>query len=312
MELEKRRLSRVVLSVFLSLLVQSCQTPPKVEKPTETVPTHPVVDHLGGVRVDISNTKIKDGEAGLVILESDAGIRSAKLEAFGTQFTFFSDDDVSSRKQKVVFPVPYDTKPGEYFLTLSVRLPTSEHEKKIKIEVVSGNYRSETLTVPPKKVVPPKSEHKRIAREQKELGEVYSKFKEERLWTKFKAPSDNVLTSDYGSRRVYNGIHYNVHQGVDYRAPTGTPIYSAAEGEVVLSKDLYFSGNTVILSHGYGLFTVYMHMSKLVVKKGDRVTLRQELGKSGATGRASGPHLHWGAKIQKVNVNPLVLLDLLG
>jgi murein DD-endopeptidase MepM/ murein hydrolase activator NlpD len=120
-------------------------------------------------------------------------------------------------------------------------------------------------------------------------------------------PIDSKVTSIYGTKRTFNGEMRSFHQGLDLRAKTGTPVRAPAGGTVVLAKDLFFTGNTVILDHGYGIFTIYAHMSKLGVKKGEKVNVKQQLGLSGATGRASGPHLHWGAQVNKSKVNPLEL-----
>jgi murein DD-endopeptidase MepM/ murein hydrolase activator NlpD len=122
---------------------------------------------------------------------------------------------------------------------------------------------------------------------------------------------ESVVTSVYGSQRLYNKIRTNFHNGVDFRAQVGTPIAAPQGGEVILAQDLYFTGWTVILDHGYGILTLYAHMSKLDVKVGQRVRKGEQLGLSGATGRVSGPHLHWGAIIHKQKVNALDLVKVL-
>jgi murein DD-endopeptidase MepM/ murein hydrolase activator NlpD len=116
-----------------------------------------------------------------------------------------------------------------------------------------------------------------------------------------------AVTSSFGSRRVYNGIQSSAHTGLDFKAPKGTPIYAASRGRVALAKNLFFTGNTVILDHGYGVLTLYAHMSKLKVKKGQMVEGGHLLGLSGMTGRVTGPHLHWMAIIHKQKVNPIGL-----
>jgi murein DD-endopeptidase MepM/ murein hydrolase activator NlpD len=108
---------------------------------------------------------------------------------------------------------------------------------------------------------------------------------------------------------VYNGEPRSPHPGLDLRAASGTPVESSGAGHVCLAEDLYYSGNTVILDHGGGLFTVYAHLSRLLVSEGDAVEAGHILGLSGATGRVTGPHLHWGAKIGDRPFDPAALLD---
>jgi murein DD-endopeptidase MepM/ murein hydrolase activator NlpD len=127
----------------------------------------------------------------------------------------------------------------------------------------------------------------------------------------FLLPIESEVTSPFGNKRLYNGTMKNFHQGLDLRAREPTPIRAPEGAVVVLAKDLYFTGNTVILDHGYGLFTVYGHMSKLDVKKGQIVKKAELLGLSGATGRASGPHLHWGAVLMRMKFNPQDLVQSL-
>ena len=116
-------------------------------------------------------------------------------------------------------------------------------------------------------------------------------------------------TSAFGTRRIYNGKPRSPHPGLDLRAATGTTVNSSGAGRVGLAQELYYSGNTVIVDHGGGLFTLYAHLSKLLVEVGEYVRAGQAVGLSGATGRVTGPHLHWGAKIGNRPFDPTALLD---
>jgi murein DD-endopeptidase MepM/ murein hydrolase activator NlpD len=179
---------------------------------------------------------------------------------------------------------------------------------KVPLQIVDGNYHEEKLKVSPKHVAPKKKDLIRIEKEQKEIGLLYKKIREEREWKgPFGFPIQSIVTSPYGGKRLFNGQLQSSHQGLDLRAKMRTPILAPTGGTVVLAKELFFTGNTVILDHGYGLFTIYAHMSKLKVKRGDVVTTGKLLGLSGMTGRASGPHLHWGAVLRAVKLDPLDL-----
>jgi murein DD-endopeptidase MepM/ murein hydrolase activator NlpD len=179
---------------------------------------------------------------------------------------------------------------------------------ELPFQVVAGTYKSEILKVDPRLVKPPKRALKRIKREQKEVGLVYSQVLKAKLWSgPFRLPIPSEITSDYGTARVYNGEHNGYHFGTDLRAPVGTEIRAPAGGKVVMAKSLYYTGNTVLLDHGYGLITLYAHMSKLKVRKGQEVKAGALLGLAGMTGRVNGPHLHWGAILHRVKVNPMEL-----
>jgi murein DD-endopeptidase MepM/ murein hydrolase activator NlpD len=124
------------------------------------------------------------------------------------------------------------------------------------------------------------------------------------------AASVPKISDVFGTSRIFNGKVQSVHQGLDYAVPEGTPVAAVNSGTVVLAQPLYFEGNCVVLDHGQGLLTLYMHLSKIEVKEGDRVTSGQKLGVSGGTGRATGPHLHVAVRWQGVYLNPETLLSL--
>ena len=127
----------------------------------------------------------------------------------------------------------------------------------------------------------------------------------------FQRPVEGKVTSAFGTRRLFNGKFKSYHSGVDFRGNKDTPVHAANDGIVRLAKNLYFSGNHVIVDHGLGLFTNYSHLSQIRVKPGQRIEKGQILGFAGSTGRVNGPHLHWGAKVNGTSVDPLQLLTVL-
>ena len=130
---------------------------------------------------------------------------------------------------------------------------------------------------------------------------------------KFRIPLDGVTTgTNFGRRRILNGNPGSPHGGVDLPGTTGTPVHVAQRGKVVLAEELFFSGNTVVVDHGLGIYTFYGHLSEIDVKVGDALEAGAVLGKVGATGRVTGPHLHWGLTVERARVNPLQLVSLLG
>jgi hypothetical protein len=192
----------------------------------------------------------------------------------------------------------------------------SSGQKKVEVgrftvRVDARDYPKEALRVDPSKVNPSPKDLKRIQRDSKKVGAVYRTLTPGRLWNGVWAKPEGVQTSRYGNQRTFNGELRSSHQGIDFRAPTGTEILAPASGRVALAEDLFFSGNTVILDHGLGLFTVYAHLSAFRVKMGDEIKPGRVLGLSGATGRAAGPHLHLGAVLQGVKFNPEDLFEVL-
>jgi hypothetical protein len=178
------------------------------------------------------------------------------------------------------------------------------------VTIQPGSFPRETLSVAPKYVEPPPDVRERLAKERKELNALYATRRVVALSERaFVRPVPGEATSVFGTQRVFNGKPRAPHSGLDLRAATGTPVKSSGDGRVGLAADLYYSGNTIIVDHGGGLFTVYAHLSELLVGKNDQVAAGQLLGLSGATGRVTGPHLHWGAKIGKRPFDPTALLD---
>lgn len=178
------------------------------------------------------------------------------------------------------------------------------------VSIEAREFPKEQLSVAPKYVEPPKEVQQRLTSERKKLAQVYASRRPEiPSGEPFVRPVEGDSTSIFGTRRVFNGKPRSPHSGLDLRAATGTPVISSGPGRVTYAGDLYYSGNTVIVDHGAGLFTIYAHLSELKVQEGDTAKTGQLLGLSGATGRVTGPHLHWGAKIGNRPFDPTALLD---
>jgi murein DD-endopeptidase MepM/ murein hydrolase activator NlpD len=176
--------------------------------------------------------------------------------------------------------------------------------------VVSGRFKIQRLSVDPRYVEVPKEELERVKADQMRVAEAYRHGSAVRLWTSFTRPLETRSNGNFGARRIYNETTRSFHTGLDLAAAEGTPVAAAGDGRVVLAGDLYFSGGTVLLDHGAGLFTQYFHLSHIEVKEGDAVVKGARLGASGHTGRVTGPHLHWGARLHGARVNPEDLLAL--
>ena len=166
-------------------------------------------------------------------------------------------------------------------------------------KVENRDYKAEMLRVDPKKIKLSPKDQKRADAEQAILNKIYSSSPDYIFFkTPFKEPMTNFVTSVYGIKRVYNKQKKGQHLGIDYRAAIGDNVPSTNAGKVVFADDLFYTGWTVIIDHGLDIFSVYGHLSKTLVKAGDFIERGQLLGLSGNTGRTSGPHLHWGVKVQ--------------
>jgi hypothetical protein len=177
------------------------------------------------------------------------------------------------------------------------------------VSIRHKDFPEERLTVSSKYVEPPAEVQERRAEERTKVRKVYRTRRDVTPSEKFVRPVPGEPTSTFGKRRFFNDKPRSPHPGLDLRAATGTPVLAAGSGLVAISQDLYYSGNTVIIDHGGGLFTIYAHLSELDVSVGDELEAGVPIGKSGATGRVTGPHLHWGAKIGDRPFDPTALLD---
>jgi murein DD-endopeptidase MepM/ murein hydrolase activator NlpD len=178
--------------------------------------------------------------------------------------------------------------------------------------VVAKKFPTRRLSVDEAFVNPPESARARIDAESKETAAIFAASASSRLWTTFVRPVPQPANSAFGTRSVFNGQPRNAHGGADFLSPAGTPILSPNAGRVVVARLLYFSGNTVIIDHGLGMFSMLAHLSAFDVHEGDRVAAGDRLGLVGATGRVTGPHLHWAVRAGGARVDPLSVLEVLG
>lgn len=179
------------------------------------------------------------------------------------------------------------------------------------LTVHAAHYRTGALTVAPEFVQPPPEVTKRIEEESKLKAKVFAASAAEPLWKgNFHAPVPAHATDSFGTRRMFNGKLASVHKGAHFHAASGTPVHASNSGVVVLARALYYEGNCVAIDHGLGLYTISMHFSRIDVKEGQHVVAGDQLGLSGATGRVTGPHLHWAVRWEGAYLDPVKLLNL--
>jgi murein DD-endopeptidase MepM/ murein hydrolase activator NlpD len=205
-----------------------------------------------------------------------------------------------------VVGIPLAAKVGPQTLQVHHAQGSSE----VSFDINDKRYRTQELKIKNDRQVNPRAEDlKRIASEQARSSAALSKFTTTPQPTlALNAPLVGKRSDSYGSRRVFNGQPRNPHSGMDIAAPTGTPIHSPAAGKVVEVGDFFFNGNTIYIDHGNGLVTMYCHLSSIAVKLGDELQAGDVIGKVGATGRVTGPHLHWGVALNRAMVDPALFL----
>jgi murein DD-endopeptidase MepM/ murein hydrolase activator NlpD len=201
--------------------------------------------------------------------------------------------------------------PGTYELAVEVKQGEQAKRLSFNVLVAKENFAVEHLTLPKEKVDLDEKATARWKAEQEQVKRALAEDSRLKLWrSSFLEPVNGKRTGIFGSVRVMNGKPRNPHNGEDIGAPVGTDVAATNDGIVRLTVDHIFSGRGVFVDHGLGFYSMYFHLSEILVKDGDLVKAGQIIGKVGATGRATGPHLHWGVKLNGARVNPYSLLDL--
>ena len=255
----------------------------------------------------ISIVGAQQGQAVRMSVPDEAGIEAAEIEWQGrtVPYTKIGKEWVS------VIGVDLDVKPGDYSAEIRVTKNGAVEKNTVTVNVKAVKFPVQHLQVAEQYVELSPENTERALREAKELEGIHNTITPEALWREpFVVPIPGGVGSSFGQRRVFNGESRNPHAGADLKATTGTPIRSTNRGRVVLAKSLFFTGNTVIVDHGLGIYTLYAHLSRMNVKEGEIVERAKVIGLAGATGRVTGPHLHWGAKVQNTRVDPFSLINL--
>ncbi len=213
-----------------------------------------------------------------------------------------------SRKCGLV-AIPYNTSIGKATVKVTWRSSGTEDQRDLAVVVRKGKFKVNRLKVDPSLTSPSAEDLVRIDQEKKQFAEAYASGEANPIWkAAFVYPTKASVTSRFGNQRTYNGQVQSVHFGVDLRANEKTAIQAMNDGRVLLAGNFFYAGNMVLIDHGAGLFSSYSHLSTLDVQPGAQVAAGAKLGFAGATGRVTGPHLHWGIRVNGVPVEPLQLL----
>lgn len=240
------------------------------------------------------------GEVLRVTFRLPAGVKTGSITFGGQTVPGFETGGLLS----AYVGVDLDAEPGRH----DVGYRAGDLVGTVSVTVEDREFATESLTVDPEYVDLDDAGKTRVEREAEKLEALWRTASASRLWTKgFVQPAAGDLGSPFGLRRVFNGEARNRHAGVDILSPPDAGVFASNHGTVVLAENLFYTGNTVIIDHGLGLYTVYAHLSKIEVEKGAAVERAQRIGAVGATGRVTGPHLHWGVRAAGARVDPMTL-----
>ncbi|MCQ4307592.1 peptidoglycan DD-metalloendopeptidase family protein [Pseudomonas stutzeri] len=236
---------------------------------------------------------------GVAVVELGDGVAAPQVRYQGKPALVIRED---GQRWIAILGIPLTIKPG----TQQVEVNGSPSSFKVG----HREYRAQHITLKNQRQVNPNPEDlKRIERELAEQTEAYRQFSPNQPSNLlFDKPVDGPLSSPFGLRRFFNGEERNPHSGLDFAARTGTPIKAPAAGKVILTGDYFFNGKTVFVDHGQGLISMFCHLSEIGVKVGDPLGRGEILGKVGATGRATGPHLHWNVSLNDTRVDPSIFI----
>jgi murein DD-endopeptidase MepM/ murein hydrolase activator NlpD len=305
--------------IFTILFVLPPMLPAQTKKPQHKSPPAavkpPKEDCGGGVELRVSAASPAQGTLLIAEVRSPDALSGVAGKWIDRDISFWQATGATVPKGvsvwRALLGVDLEQAAGDYKFNVTGKASDGKPIScDASLAVRAGKFPTEHLKVAPNFVEPNPEQAAKAAEDQKTLRAIYATVTPEKLWTgAFRIPLDGVKTGgNFGKRRVLNGKSNSPHSGVDLPSPTGTPVHAAQSGRVVLAEELYFAGNTVVIDHGFGVYTLYGHFSEIDAKVGDEVKVGDVIGKVGATGRVTGPHLHWGLEVDRARVNAMEIV----
>jgi murein DD-endopeptidase MepM/ murein hydrolase activator NlpD len=261
-------------------------------------------------KLQLQPAKLVNGSPVLFQVLTSARVQSLTGVWLGHNLIFFHPD--SGKLWYALAGVPVETTPGRYALTIKETLVSGESAEIVtQIKVAGAAYPRITIKVAKQFTEPDPKQLREIAADKDVKQRTFAVETPERSWTgPFLPPVSAAISDVFGTARVINQEVKSRHLGLDYGVPAGTPVHAVNHGTVLLAQPLFFEGDCVVLDHGQGLLSLYLHLSEFNVKEGDEVAPGQVIGLSGGTGRATGPHLHLAIRWQGVYLDPATLLKM--
>jgi hypothetical protein len=264
-----------------------------------------------GISLKLSAASVAQGAVLQAEVAAAKALPQAAAEWDGKPSLLWTEEGTAKSLHGLI-GIDLETVPGRYEWKVSWSDALGKsHTCGMFVTVRSGKFLTEHLKVEKQFVEPDPAQEKRAEVDREKLRVIYDAVTPQVLWKgKFRLPLAGVKSGgNFGRRRVLNGQPRSPHAGVDFPSPAGTPVYASQSGKVVLAEELYYSGNTIVIDHGFGIYTMYAHLSQMEVKPGQSVDRESQIGKVGATGRVTGPHLHWGLMIQHARVNAMGIVQ---
>ena len=250
----------------------------------------------------------RQGDVVVLTAATSQPVDEMRARAFGRDLATFR---VDATTWQTIVGVDIDTTPGVYSVSFEATSTSGTITAVTEVGITAREFGRRVLTVDDAFVNPPAPVLARITREARELEQLWTHTEPRRLWSgSFVRPVPGRVNGAFGSRSIFNGEARQPHGGADFLSPAGTPIYAPNGGRVLLARDLFFTGNTVVIDHGLGVFSLLAHLSTVAVREGDMVTRQQIIGRVGATGRVTGPHLHWAVRMNGARVDPVAVLAM--
>ncbi len=274
------------------------------------------VELFPGPHPDVRGTdgqfSARQGQVLIVPLSVQGQPTEVTGQFFGRRVPFFSDSrEGEAQKFLGLLGVDLQDDPGTHELVVEVSGLREPKRFSYNILVIKEQFPAQHLTLPREKVDLDPDTLARVKAEQDQVRGVLEEVSANRFWKgKFIEPVQGPTTGSFGRVRIINGRSHNPHSGEDIAAPQGADVLAMNDGVARLTVDHFFSGKGVFVDHGLGLHSMYFHLSDVLVRDGQPVTRGQVIGKVGATGRATGPHLHWGVRLNGARVNPYSLIEL--
>jgi murein DD-endopeptidase MepM/ murein hydrolase activator NlpD len=262
------------------------------------------------IAISVTARSLQPGEVVVLTATMVEPVQTVRVRAFNRDIPAFQLD---SRTWQAVVGIDLDVRPGRYAAAIDARTDGRSLRATKELVVRPRTFSTRRLQVDAAFVDPPSELLQRIQLEAEQLTGLWAASEPARLWNgPFIQPVPGVAAGRFGARSIFNGQPRSPHGGDDFAGAEGTPVIAPNGGRIVLARDLYFTGNTVVIDHGAGLFSLLAHLSAIDVREAQTARAGEQVGRLGATGRVTGPHLHWGVRVSGGRVDPLSLLASLG
>jgi murein DD-endopeptidase MepM/ murein hydrolase activator NlpD len=260
--------------------------------------------------IGVAARSIQPGELVVVTLTFNAEPTSVAVRVFDREMPTYK---LRAGVWQALVGIDLERKPGTYAVAVDARVGASVVRGREALVVQPRTFATRRLRVDPDFVNPSGPILARIASDAAFIREVSGRSAQDRLWSApFLRPVPDQANSRFGTRNIFNGERRRPHGGTDFLSAAGTPIHAPNAGLVVAARELFFTGNTLIIDHGLGVMSLLAHLSSMDVREGDTVSAGQIVGRVGSTGRVTGPHLHWALTVAGARVDPLSALTLIG